>query len=478
MPNRFPNTEIVQQLWSEANLPGAMLDKLSLSTTEPYLPSSFAVSTAAQTTIASAALAASLLAHHRGGLDLNVDVNSADAERECTAFFTLNDKMPNAWEKFSGLYPCADGYVRIHANFEHHRDGVLSLLALADAKTAQPEDIKHALKQWKAEDFESAAASRGLVVAAIRNYTAWQKHPHAKAIADLGLFSLKKIGDSTPRILNDYHHNQLPLANVRVLDLTRILAGPVCGRTLANYGADVLLVNSPHLPNIPAIVDTSRGKLSTHLDLNQAQDRSHFDKLLQDTHIFVQGYRPRALANLGYSPEQLARQYPGIIYVSLSAYGNQGPWQERRGFDSLVQSAAGFNIDEASAAHSEKPKNLPVPILDYASGFLMAYAAQAALYKQLIEGGSWHAEISLLQTANWLRTLGRVDADFNKKPEALKSYLEPFDCDLGELQAIPHAAKFFESHGDSSSAWPPYSRNRLRPSVQPGTHEPRWPNLR
>ena len=175
-----------------------------------------------------------------------------------------------------------------------------------------------------------------------------------------------------------------------MLDLTRILAGPVGTRALAAYGADVLLVNSPHLPNIDAIADTSRGKLSAHADLRDPAGRAVFDAVLRDAHVFVQGYRPGGLQHLGYGAEALAEYCPGIVAVSLSAYGPEGPWAARRGFDSLVQTATGFNHAEAQAFGSGAARALPTQILDHASGYLIALGTCAALLRQQREGGSWH----------------------------------------------------------------------------------------
>jgi crotonobetainyl-CoA:carnitine CoA-transferase CaiB-like acyl-CoA transferase len=207
-----------------------------------------------------------------------------------------------------------------------------------------------------------------------------------------------------------------------VLELTRILAGPVAGRTLAAYGADVLLVNSPALPNIDAIADTSRGKRSAHVDLRTDAGRDTLRVLVRDAHVFMQAYRPGALDALGFGAETLAAIAPGIVCVSLSAYGHVGPWAGRRGFDSLVQTATGFNVAEAQAAGAASPKAMPVQILDYAAGFLMAFGTAVALRRQATEGGSWHVRVSLAGTGRWLRSLGRV-------PDGLAARAPSFDDD-------------------------------------------------
>jgi len=199
--------------------------------------------------------------------------------------------------------------------------------------------------------------------------------------------TLTRIGDAPPLALPTLADSAPPLAGVRVLDLTRILAGPVGGRTLAAFGADVMLVNSPNLPNIDAIADTSRGKRSAHVDLLTEEGRQALWRLVDGAHVFLQGYRPGSLAARGFAPEALAARRPGIVAISLSAYGPQGPWADRRGFDSLVQTAMGFNHAEGEAAGDGKPRALPMQILDQASGFLIAFGAAAALWRQLARAG-------------------------------------------------------------------------------------------
>ena len=276
--------------------------------------------------------------------------------------------------------------------------------------------------------------------------------------------SIEKIGEAPPLAWPELSPDRSPLAGLRVLELTRILAGPICGRTLAAYGADVLLVNSPNLPNIEAVPDTSRGKLSAHLDLKTQAGKAQLIKLLGDAHVFVQGYRPGGLAALGVGPQDAARLRPGIVYVSLSAYGHDGPWAERRGFDSLVQTATGFNRAEADAFGSDAPKPLPYQIFDYASGFLMAFGAAAALLKQHTEGGSWHVRVALAQTAHWVRSLGRFAPDLATPRPNFEELAQDYPSSFGTLRGMPHAARF--------SATPP---RWTRPSVPPGTNPAEWP---
>jgi hypothetical protein len=390
------------------------------------------------------------------------------AALECCTYYSLDGREPDMWDKLSGLYPCGEGskagWVRIHANFAHHRDGALRLLGLPEGPGTGRDDVTTALRGWSAQEFEDAAASAGLVVAALRSFEQWDVHPQGQAVARGPLMHFERIGDAAPRQLPPLPAESRPLQGLRVLDLTRILAGPVGARALAAYGADVLLVNSPHLPNIEAIADTSRGKLSALADLRADDDRRRFEQVLRDAHVFIQGYRPGGLEALGFGPHDVAALSPGCVMVSLSAYGPTGPWASRRGFDSLVQTATGFNHAEAQACGSQKPLAMPAQILDHASGYLIALGAQAALLRQMEEGGSWHVQVSLARTAQWLRGLGRVDKGFDAPQPDFSDLLETSHSGWGELRALRHAAQF----SATPAAW-------TRPSMPPGSHALAWP---
>jgi len=458
----------VANLWNLGGLAPDALGYLALSGKDPVLPSSFAIGTAAQSVIAAAALAAAEVRHVRGLGRQKVHVDMRHAALECTNFLSVNGVIPEVWDKFSGLYPCGkdgvNGWVRIHANFQHHREGALELLGIKVTEATTKEDVVAALANYTASEFEELAAQRRLVVAALRTFDEWDAHEQGIAVAKLPLFTIEKIGDAEPLPLDDLSPGDSPLSGVRVLELTRILAGPVGGRTLAAYGADVMLINSPNLPNIDAIAETSRGKLSAHVDLMTSPGRQQLADLAARAHVFVQGYRPGGLERLGFGPESLARIRPGIVYVSLSAYGHAGPWANRRGFDSLVQTATGFNHAEAKAAGSATPKALPVQILDHATGYLMALGAQAALIRQQQEGGSWHVRVSLAQTGHWLRSLGRLPDGLTCTKPSMDDVLEATDSGFGRLIAVRHSAEF----EDTPAQW------TLR-SMPPGSHRPRWP---
>lgn len=455
---------VLSTIWTGLGHDPAALDRVDLTGAEPVLPSSFAAGTAMQASVAASALAAAEAWRARTGKAqrVGVDMRAAAIAARSERYLEIDGKpAPELWDKIAGAYQCGDGrYVRLHTNFPHHRDGVLRLLGCAYDKAA----VAEALKGWKAFDFEEAAATANLVVAAMRSFEEWDAHPQGQAIARLPLMSVDRIGDAASRA---WPQGARPLSGIKVLDLTRIIAGPIGTMTLAAHGADVMLVTSPNLPSVaPLVIDTGRGKLSTQIDLRDAKGRDTFADLLREADIMVQGYRPAGLAALGFGPEDAARVRPGIVYVSLCAYSHEGPWAARRGFDSLVQTASGFNDAEARAAGIDGPKPLPAQILDHASGYLLAFGAMTALRRQRTEGGSWHVRLSLAQTGRWLRSLGRIDGMSAPDPARgdVLNCLEDSVSGFGRLSAVRHPA--------TMSKTPPHWS---RPSVPLGSNAPCWP---
>ncbi len=459
--------ETVRALWASVGLADAGLAGLRLSGAEPALPSSFAVGMVSQASLAAAAMAAVEVGRRRGQPAQDVAIDMHEAALECCGAFTVDGKKPVVWDPISGLYACRGGgpedWVRVHTNFAHHRDGVLRLLGLPAGPATTRAEVEAALKRWSALEFETAAAEAGMVAAALRSFETWQQHPQFPAVAALPLIEITRIGDAPPLSWPALAVDACPLEGIRVLDLTRILAGPVAGRTLAAYGADVMLVNSPHLPNIDAIADTSRGKRSALADLREPADRKAFTAALAGAHVFLQGYRPGSLQALGFGADDVARLQPGIVCASLSAYGRDGPWSTRRGFDSLVQTATGFNVDEAAAAGSTTPRPLPMQVLDMATAFLLAFAIQVALLRQRREGGSWHVQLSLARTGLWLRSLGRLAEGFATAPAEFSAQMEASESGFGQLLALRHAARFSRTPA-----------RYARPSVRPGTDRLAW----
>src|SRR5207248_1668635 len=292
----------------------------------------------------------------------------------------------------------------------------------------------------------------------------------AAAIAPLPLMEIVKIGDSRPEPLPD---GDRPLSGIRVLDLTRVLAGPTCARTLAEHGADVLKITAAHLPNLGyQEYDTGHGKLSAHLDLRQPKDVETLRGLVREADVFSQGYRPGTLGNRGFSPEALAQLRPGIVCVSLCAFSHVGPWASRRGFDTVVQTVSGITSRQGELFPGAQlgPQFYPVSAIDYLTGYLMAFGAIVALGRRAREGGSWLVRISLAQTGRWL--VGRGEVPVNE----LKDVPAEFTADeLARWSTESHAPAGTLRHLKPTvqlSETPPHW---ARPSVPLGYNEPVWP---
>src|SRR4030095_7232474 len=241
-----------------------------------------------------------------------------------------------------------------------------------------------------------------------RTQAEWARHPQGAAVAALPLMEIVRIGDSAPQPLPA---GDRPLSGIRVLDLTRVLAGPTCARTLAEHGADVLKITGAHLPNLGnQEYDTGHGKLSAHLDLREPKDVEILRGLVREGDVFSQGYRPGTLGARGFAPEALATLRPGIVIVSLCAFSHVGPWASRRGFDTVVQTVSGITSRQGELFPGAEPgpQFYPVSAIDYLTGYLMAFGAIVALTRRAREGGSWLVRISLAQTGRWLVGRGQV----------------------------------------------------------------------
>lgn len=455
------------QAWQAAGGAPEALAQVRLTGEGPALPSSFAVGALAQGSIAAAALAAAELGRARGGpaQQVQVDLHHAAAEFRSERWLRIDGAAPpDPWDPLAGLYRCADGAVRLHTNFPHHRAAVLRVLGCAAEKAA----VADALAGWRAADAEQAVVDAGGAAAALRDFAAWDAHPAGRAVAAEPLIGFGRLDDAPARPLPPCPAPDAPpLAGLRVLDLTRIIAGPVAARCLAAHGADVLRVTAAHLPTIPGLdPDTGRGKRATQLDLRTAAGAEALRALVREADVVVQAYRPGALAALGFGARDLARLRPGIVVASLAAWGFGGPWAGRRGFDSLVQTAGGLNVAEGEAAGAGAPRALPAQALDHGAGYLLALGALQALQRRAHEGGSWHVQVSLARMALWLRALGRVPGGLQARDpgfDDVRGFLEEGDSGFGRLLAVRHAGVL--------SATPP--RWRL-PAVPLGHDAPAW----
>jgi crotonobetainyl-CoA:carnitine CoA-transferase CaiB-like acyl-CoA transferase len=367
---------------------------------------------------------------------------------------------PSPWADVSGFYKARDGrWIQLHCNFPHHREGVLNLLHCNNER----ESVARAVAFWDAFELEERLANAGMCCAVMRTLAEWQAHPQAQAVASLPVFEVIKLADGPPQPLPD---GDRPLSGLRVLELTRVLAGPVGGAAMASHGADVLRVTASHLPGYPDSVDidTGHGKLSTQLDLRREDQRTVLLDLIKDADVFSQSYRPGALAALGLSLQDLMALRPGLVYVTLSAYGHAGPWNQRRGFDSLLQSVSGMVAEESGDG---PPRHMPAQALDYVSGYFVALGAMAGLLRRAREGGSYIVRVSLAQTGRWIDGLGRVPMT-PRQPDLAESDLQDLmletDAPAGRLRFLSPAVQLSET----PARW-------LRPSVPLNHDPPRWP---
>lgn len=446
----FIAEDSVRHIWSSLGLPPEALNSLQLIGDGLGLPSSFKIGHIAQTSIALSALTAALvhsLRNNSGVPSVSVPLQHAVIEFKSERLYLLDGKpTPISWGPIGGLHKTADGYVRIHDNFPNHREGALHLLGCQS--TAIRSDVAKAVLKWNAVDLESAAFQAKMVISALRSYEQWDTLSQARAISDLPI-TIRKIAPGPPSLpLHLTGGNDRCLRGLKVLELSRVIAAPVAGKTLAAHGANVLWITSPHLPNLPALDrDLGRGKRTAQLDLGSNTDCSKLRDLARDADVFIQGYRPGGLAAKGFSADDLASMHPGIIYGSMSAYGHEGPWCNNRGFDSLVQTCSGMNISEAEHfGAGEVARPTPCQALDHAAGYFLAAGISAALYKRALEGGSYAVDVSLAGTMKYLRSLGQYEGKTGfdcwdpSKPEEVEEYLETRESGFGELRAVKHAA--------------------------------------
>lgn len=323
----------------------------------------------------------------------------------------INWALPPPWDSVAGDYPTNDGWIKLHTNLPHHRQAALSVLGVDRNRS----NVAAAVLRWNADDLESRIADAGGVAAALRSRQEWQTHPQGVAVSAEPLITWSNTRKArvrfSPRSIGR------PLEGLRVLDLTRVLAGPVATRTLAGFGADVLRID-PYGWDEPFVVpDITLGKRCAGLQLDQLEDRKTFERLLEGADVLVHGFRPGALDKLGYGSLERIKLSPALIDVSLDAYGWNGPWAQRRGFDSLVQMSSGIAHTGMNWAKQYKPISLPVQALDHATGYLMAAAVIRLIAKALNNEGVGNAQLSLARTAELLASYPQTaESKFEASP--------------------------------------------------------------
>ncbi|MGW0903272.1 CoA transferase [Streptomyces sp. NPDC002853] len=389
------------QAWAALGGDPSLLDGVSYGGASGGLPARLPVMELARASVAACSLAAAELVSLRAGHP----VPRVRVDDEAVAAAFLSDRFVRvdgeAWPTFSPLsrfWRAADGWVRTHANYPHHRTRLLAALGVPGGAGEEAVDaVARVIAGRIALELEESVYAAGGLAVAARGPEDWAKSEQGVMAAGQPLLTTARIDETPERIPGGA---ALPCAGLRVLDLTRVLAGPVATRTLALLGADVLRIDAPQLPEQQeAHNDTGMGKRSTTLDLAEATDRRVFEELLDAADVLVTGYRPGALERFGLTPEALAERRPGLVIAQLSAWGRYGPWHERRGFDSLVQVATGIAELEGSP---DSPGVLPAQALDHGTGYLLAAGVLRALTEQHRTGGTRLVRLALTQTAHWL----------------------------------------------------------------------------
>lgn len=366
--------------------------------------------------------------------------------------------LPDAWDPVAGDYRTRDGWLRLHTNAAHHRAAALRVLGCPESRDA----VTEAVATWSATELETAVVAAGGCAAELRSLAAWQAHEQGRAVAAEPLVALDWQACPPPTAWQP--KPQRPLAGIRVLDLTRILAGPIATRLLAGLGAEVLRLDPPGWDEPAQAPEVTLGKRCARLDLRRPADRLTFERLLGTADVLVHGYRPEALEGLGYGEAQRRALNPALVDVTLNAYGWSGPWAGRRGFDSLVQMSSGIAAAGRDWRQVGQPVPLPVQALDHATGYLMAAAVIRGLTARLREGTTLSARLSLARTACLLTAhpaiateplfTGVQDADYGPEPEptawgpALR--LRPA-LELGEVRL--HWERPATRLGSATAAW-------------------------
>ena len=435
---------------------------------DPVLPTRFRVGEAAAGAIGAVASAAAGLWQRRGGKtqDIKVDVRRSAASLTGFRHLRLDGKpFPAAQGDVPtmAIYRCRDGrWIHLHGALPHLRDGTLKILACENDRTA----IAAAVMQWDSGALEDALARAGQCGAILRTAQEWTAHDQGRAVSSEPLVTLERIGDAPPLPLP---RAERPLSGVRVLDLTRILAGPTCARSLAEHGAEVLHISSPHLPSIPIFIpDTGHGKRAAFLHLSSANDAETLRGLLATADVFSQGYRRGGMERLGFGPNVVAKLRPGIIYVSINCYGHAGPWADHPGWEQLAQSCTGIALEHSGKATDDNapPEVIPAAPSDYCTGYLAALGVMAALQRRADEGGSWHVKASLARTAMWFQRLGMADTTAAREP------ISRSEIDAWSLERYtPWGRLGFLGPVAQMSLTPP---SWSLPAVPLGHHAPAW----
>jgi len=442
---------------------------------EQIWPSSLKLAAGTSTALAMVASAIDDIWAQKTGKRQNIKINMTHAALTISGMWLLRVNGIPATEALQtgdrdptfGEYECADGIkIYLQNGFMHLAEATAAVLE----SELDPESIKKAVRKWSANDLEAALTAEGLPGLILRTPDEWLQHPQGKILADTAVVDIEQIGEGPIVPLPE---GLRPLSNLRVIDSTRVLAGPTISRTLAEFGADVMHIGSPNVPIMAAAqADTGHGKRKAHVDLETEAGIESLKSLISHADVFAQSYRAGSLAARGFGPSHLAQQRPGIIYVSENAYGQDGPWREKRGFDGNVQAATGItHLQNIGTKTSTTPRNLrqvAMAMNDYCTGYWGTFGVLEALKMRAQIGGSWHVKVSLGQTASWYLRMGAVldpakGLTAEKIIELTSQYVEEHESDYGVLRRLRPVINMSETI--------PHWVGR---TVLPGIHTPNW----
>ncbi|HKI75228.1 MAG TPA: CoA transferase [Pseudomonadales bacterium] len=448
---------------------GAPGESIAFEGRDPVLSTRFKLGETASAVMAAIGVAVNDLWEARCGRRQSLSIKATHAAAALRSYNYLhmgsadggdgqNWALQRARQRISTPHRTRDGrYFLPHMGLPHLAERVLGVLGCK----YELDDVVAAVAKWDALELENAIAEVRACGAMVRTADEWAAHPHGGVLARKPVIEIIKIADSDPEPVE--HFGDRPLSGVRALDLTRILAGPTCARTLAEHGADVLMVTAPELPQSERFVqDTSHGKRTCFLDLNEADQKDRMIELIRNADIFSQGYRPGVLAARGFSPQELAELRPGIIYTSMNCYGFDGPFSTRAGWEQLAQSVTGLAAEHGG----ERPTLLPAAACDYTTGYLAAYGTLLALGLRAREGGSWHVRASLCQSGMFIHRQERVDyteQDMEIPPQDLEEITVSTDTPYGAMRHLGPVLRMSET----SPRWD-------LPSSPLGSHQPEW----
>ncbi len=398
-------SSIYDALVAELGVDWPTLGDIRLSGQDPCVDSVFRIGESAAAVLGVQAAAVAEIWRQRSDLRQGVAISAlGGALSTASVFYQFQHgyviPQPEPSYPLVTFYPTRDGrWFFPHGAFPALRNGLLSLLGCS----MDPDSIAAAIAKWDAQALEDAVAERGLCGAMARSHAEWLAHPQGQALAASPLIEIIKIGDSDPE---PFQPAARPLAGVKVLDLTHVIAGPTCGKTLAEQGASVIHVTWPGHPGLPPFdVDTSHGKALALCDLTRPGDAARMRSMVAEADVFAESYRPGGIERQGFGVQDVAALRPGIIYLSVDCYGWTGPWANRPGWEQLAQVVTGMTVAQGSA---DKPEIQPTFPNDYITGFLGALGVEMALLRRAAEGGSYHVRVSLCRTAMWLQDQGTL----------------------------------------------------------------------